>query len=165
QYSVSIEEGSRISSYFKYLANLAVGERRRPQSGSLSYECDKNEFQDLRLSTIANFQGRESLVIRLLEIKTEMILEKSTLLPQELKIMQKFIDYKSGLILFSGPVNSGKTTTTYELVRNRMKHSKTQVISIEAPVENKEDKYLQIHEKEKAGKKEETSLKTGIRDT
>ena len=58
QYSVSIEEGSRIISYFKYLANLDVGERRRPQSGSLSYECAQNEFQDLRLSTIANFQDR-----------------------------------------------------------------------------------------------------------
>lgn len=163
QYSVSIEEGSRIISYFKYLANLDVGERRRPQSGSLSYECAQNEFQDLRLSTIANFQGRESLVIRLLEIKTEMILEKSTLLPQELKIMQKFIDYKSGLILFSGPVNSGKTTTMYELVRNRMKHSKMQVISIEDPVEIKEDNFLQIQVNEKAGNTYENSLKASLR--
>src|SRR5699024_7326112 len=129
-----------------------------------SYECAKNEFQDLRLSTIANFQGRESLVIRLLEIKTEMILEKSTLLPQELKIMQKFIDYKSGLILFSGPVNSGKTTTMYELVRNRMKQSKMQVISIEDPVEIKEDNFLQIQVNEKEGNNYENFKKTSLRN-
>ena len=163
QYSVSLEEGTRIVSYFKYLANLDVGERRRPQSGSLSYEFTKNEFQDLRLSTIANFQGQESLVIRLLEIQTEMILEKSSLLPQELKMMQRLIQYKSGLILFSGPVNSGKTTTMYELVRNRMKHSKIQVISIEDPVEIKEDNFLQIQVNEKAGNTYESSLKACLR--
>lgn len=163
QYSISIEEGNRIVSYFKYLANLDVGERRRPQSGSLSYEFSKNEFQDLRLSTIANFQGQESLVIRLLEIQTEMVLEKSTLLPQELEMMQRLIQYKSGLILFSGPVNSGKTTTMYELVRNRMKQSKMQVISIEDPVEIKEDNFLQIQVNEKAGNTYENSLKASLR--
>src|SRR5699024_8028696 len=142
---------------------LDVGERRRPQSGSLSYEFSNNKFQDLRLSTIANFQGQESLVIRLLEIQTEMILEKSTLLPQELKMMQRLIHYKSGLILFSGPVNSGKTTTMYELVRNRMKQSKMQVIAIEDPVEIKEDGFLQIQVNEKAGNTYENSLKASLR--
>jgi len=163
QYTIDAEEGNRLISYFKYLANLDVGERRRPQSGSLLYELTTDVFQDLRLSTISNYQGQESLVIRLLEIQNERSLEDSALLPQELNIMRRLIDYKSGLILFSGPVNSGKTTTMYQLVRNRMKNSRMQVISIEDPVEIKEDNFLQIQVNEKAGNSYEESLKASLR--
>lgn len=163
QYTISVDEGKRIISYFKYLANLDVGERRRPQSGSLLYEYTTDEFQDLRLSTITNYRGQETLVIRLLEIQREMSLTSSSFLPQELNTMQQLIEYKSGLILFSGPVNSGKTTTMYQLVKNRMKKSKMQVISIEDPVEIKEDNFLQIQVNEKAGNTYEESLKASLR--
>ncbi|HLR92477.1 MAG TPA: competence type IV pilus ATPase ComGA [Atopostipes sp.] len=163
QYSIDEEEGTRLISYFKYLANLDVGEKRKPQSGSLYYEYRIDAYQDLRLSTITNYQGKESLVIRLLETQDETTLEKSTLLPQELNLMKRLIAYKSGLILFSGPVNSGKTTTMYQLVRNLMKNSNMQVISIEDPVEIEEDKFLQIQVNEKAGNTYETSLKASLR--
>lgn len=163
QYSIDDEEGYRLISYFKYLANLDVGEKRRPQSGSLLYEYVVGTFQDLRLSTISNYQGKETLVIRLLETQNEMTLEKSTFLPRELNLMKRLVAYKSGLILFSGPVNSGKTTTMYQLVRNRMQHLNMQVISIEDPVEIEEDRFLQIQVNEKAGNTYEASLKASLR--
>lgn len=163
QYSIGLEDGNRLISYFKYLANLDVGERRRPQTGSLLYELKEDQFQDLRLSTISNYHGQESLVIRLLEIHEEISLEDSTFLPDELQMMRRLIDYKSGLILFSGPVNSGKTTTMYQLVRNRMKKSGMQVITVEDPVEIKEDSFLQIQVNEKAGNTYEETLKASLR--
>lgn len=163
QYTISEEEGVRLVSYFKYSANMDVGERRRPQSGSLVYELTGERTQDLRLSTITNYHGQESLVIRLLEIQEEISLEKSTFLQDELRWMKRLIDYKSGLILFSGPVNSGKTTTMYQLVRNRMTKSKLQVISIEDPVEIEEEKFLQIQVNERAGSTYEASLKASLR--
>src|SRR5699024_5955635 len=138
QYTISVDEGKRIISYFKYLANLDVGERRRPQSGSLLYEYTTDEFQDLRLSTITKYRGQETLVIRLLEIQREMSLTSSSFLPQELNTM-------------------------YQLVKNRMKKSKMQVISIEDPVEIKEDNFLQIQVNEKAGNTYEESLKASLR--
>lgn len=162
QHIIKEDEGTRFISYFKYLASMDVGERRRPQSGSLVYELEKEE-QDLRLSTITNYHGQESLVIRLLEIQENISLEKSTFLPNELRYMKRLIDYRSGLILFSGPVNSGKTTTMYQLVRNRMSKSKMQVITIEDPVEIKEEKFLQIQVNEKAGSTYEASLKASLR--
>ena len=163
QYSIGLEDGNRLISYFKYLANLDVGERRRPQTGSLLYELSDDQFQDLRLSTISNYYGQESLVIRLLEIHEEISLDDSTFLPDELQMMKRLIDYKSGLILFSGPVNSGKTTTMYQLVRNRMKKSGMQVITVEDPVEIKEDSFLQIQVNEKAGNTYEETLKASLR--
>lgn len=162
QHTVSEEEGTRLISHFKYLASMDVGERRKPQSGSLVYELEEDE-QDLRLSTISNYQNQESLVIRLLEIQEEISLEKSTFLPDELRWMKRLIDYKSGLVLFSGPVNSGKTTTMYQLVRNRMHHTRMQVITIEDPVEIEEERFLQIQVNERAGNTYEESLKASLR--
>lgn len=162
QYTVEEEEGTRLISYFKYLASMDVGERRKPQSGSLVYELEKTD-QDLRLSTIANYQNQESLVIRLLEIQEDISLARSTFLPDELQAMKRLIDYKSGLVLFSGPVNSGKTTTMYQLVRNRMKQTQLQVISIEDPVEIEEERFLQIQVNERAGNTYEESLKASLR--
>ena len=163
QYKVSEEEGGRLITYFKYLASMDVSEKRRPQSGSLSYPIGEDKEQDLRLSTISNYHNKESLVIRLLEIKEEVYLDKSTLLQEELRLMKRLILLRSGLILFSGPVNSGKTTTMYQLVRDRMRNTNLQVISIEDPVEIEEEKFLQIQVNEKAGNTYEASLKASLR--
>lgn len=163
QSQVNADEGNRIISYFKYLASMDVGEKRKPQSGSLVYQLEDDQMQDLRLSTISNYHNQESLVIRLLEIQEEIALEKSTFLQEELRLMKRLVLLKSGLILFSGPVNSGKTTTMYQLVRNRLKNAQLQVISIEDPVEIEEEKFLQIQVNEKAGNTYEASLKASLR--
>ena len=163
QFKISADDGSRLITYFKYLASMDVGEKRIPQSGSLLFTLEQDEMQDLRLSTISNYHNKESLVIRLLEIKDEVLLEKSTLFQEELRLMKRLILLKSGLILFSGPVNSGKTTTMYQLVRDRMQNTQLQVIAIEDPVEIEEEKFLQIQVNEKAGNTYEASLKASLR--
>lgn len=163
KYKLDEDEGNRVISYFKYLASMDVGEKRKPQSGSLLYELDDNTTQDLRLSTISNYHNQESMVIRLLETQEEISLEDSTFLQEELRLMKRLVQLKSGLILFSGPVNSGKTTTMYQLVRNQMHRKQLQVITIEDPVEIEEEKFLQIQVNEKAGNTYEASLKASLR--
>ena len=163
QYKIDEEEGKRLISYFKYSANMDVGERRKPQSGSFVYKGEGEFNQDLRLSTLTNYHSQESLVIRLLETQENMNQDKSTFLPDELERIERLIHYKSGLVLFSGPVNSGKTTTMYQLVRNRMEKTKIQVIAIEDPVEIEEENFLQIQVNEKAGNTYEASLKASLR--
>lgn len=163
QYSIDLEKGNRLVSYFKYQASMDVGEKRMPQSGSTVFILSDKEALDLRLSTISNYQHQESLVIRLLEIQENFSLEKSTFLQEELRLMRRLIQLKSGLILFSGPVNSGKTTTMYQLVKDRMKNKQLQVISIEDPVEIEEENFLQIQVNEKAGNTYEASLKASLR--
>ena len=163
QYKIDEEEGKRLISYFKYSANMDVGERRKPQSGSFVYKGEGEFNQDLRLSTLTNYHSQESLVIRLLETQENVNQDKSTFLPDELELIERLIHYKSGLVLFSGPVNSGKTTTMYQLVRNRMEKTKIQVIAIEDPVEIEEENFLQIQVNEKAGNTYEASLKASLR--
>lgn len=163
KYSVSIEKGIRLIQYLKYLADMDVGERRAPQGGGLVYTLGDQWEQDLRISVITNYHGQESMVIRLLESQEKILLEQSTFLAEELNEMKILNQFKSGLILFSGPVNSGKTTTMYQLIRERINKAELQVITIEDPVEIEEERFFQIQVNEQAGGSYEESLKASLR--
>ena len=63
---VSTKIAEQFISYLKYQAGMDVGERRRPQSGSLTFEFSVHQIIELRLSIITNFKQKESMVIRLL---------------------------------------------------------------------------------------------------
>ena len=57
------EFGEKLVSHFKFLASMDIGERRKPQNGSLYLQMDGQEVY-LRLSTLPTVY-QESLVIRL----------------------------------------------------------------------------------------------------
>src|SRR5690625_3553933 len=115
--SFSGEEGRRFISYLKFLGNMDVGEKRRPQSGSATLSVDHLP-QDLRFSTITNFKQEESLVIRLMSKAGQVNLEQQSFFRNDVAKLKQLVRYKSGLLLFSGAVGSGKTTTMYHLVRD-----------------------------------------------
>lgn len=161
QFILDYEEGVRLISYLKFLANMDVGERRKPQSGSCTF--DLGESIDLRLSTISNYRSNESLVIRLLSKKQDNDETDNCFFKYELSILKQLVQYKSGLILFAGPVDSGKTTTMYNLIRSRSIKDKQQVISIEDPVEIEEADFLQIQVNEAAGITYEALIKSSLR--
>lgn len=163
KYTLPTEKGMRLIQYLKYLADMDVGERRAPQGGGLVYPLGDQKQQDLRISVITNYHGQESMVIRLLESQEKILLEESTFLSAELDKIKKLSQFKSGLILFSGPVNSGKTTTMYQLIRERINKSEIQVITIEDPVEIEEERFFQIQVNEQAGGSYEESLKASLR--
>ena len=54
-----------VISHFKFVAGMNVGEKRRSQLGSCDYQYDE-KVSSLRLSTVGDYRGHESLVIRLL---------------------------------------------------------------------------------------------------
>lgn len=149
-------------SYFKFKSNMDVSEKRRPQSGSMTFQL-KEKGVDLRFSTISNYQSQESLVIRLLKQKETTEQDIKTFFQYEYELLKNLVDSKSGLLLFSGPVDSGKTTTMYHLVKNRLKGEKQQVITVEDPVEIEESSFLQCQVNEPAGVSYEHLLKSSLR--
>lgn len=162
QFYLDHEEGSRLISYFKFRSNMDVSEKRRPQSGSMTFLL-KDKGVDLRFSTISNYQSQESLVIRLLKQKETSDEDIKTFFQHEYTLLKKLVDAKSGLLLFSGPVDSGKTTTMYHLVKNRLNGEKQQVITVEDPVEIEESTFLQCQVNEPAGVSYEHLLKSSLR--
>lgn len=162
---VSTKIAEQFISYLKYQAGMDVGERRRPQSGSLTFEISGHQIIELRLSIITNFKQKESMVIRLLHRsqKENSSIQATTYFPKDWKLLEQFLRYKSGLILFSGPVSSGKTSTMYSLLRGRMNEKTLQVITMEDPVEYHEPMFLQTEINEKAGITYELLIKSCLR--
>lgn len=129
----SIEKGERLISYFKFLSNMNVGERRKPQSGAVRYRLNGKKIE-LRLSTIANFRYQESLVIRLLYANPGFEPGLHAFFPAQEAELLELLDHKSGLVLFSGPTGSGKTTTIYHLLRRKYADEPLQIITMELSV-------------------------------
>lgn len=150
QSAESIEWGKRLISYFKFLANMDVGEKRKPQSGAAHMTVDGTDVE-MRFSTITNVLLLESLVIRLIRQQRQHSTMVRTYFPQDIACLRRLVRRKSGLILFSGPVGSGKTTTIYQLLRERMDKEAIQIITMEDPVEIYEPRFLQTEVNERAG--------------
>ncbi|HEL1617631.1 TPA: Flp pilus assembly complex ATPase component TadA [Streptococcus suis] len=152
---VAEEEVTAIISHFKFLAGLNVGEKRRSQQGSCDYDYGSGEIS-LRLSTVGDYRGKESLVIRLLydnDKELKFWFEAAERLAEEIK--------GRGLYLFSGPVGSGKTTLMYHLAR--LKFPDKQILTIEDPVEIKQEDMLQLQLNEAIGATYDNLIKLSLR--
>ena len=144
-----------VISHFKFVAGMNVGEKRRSQLGSCDYQYDE-KVSSLRLSTVGDYRGHESLVIRLLHDEEQDL----HFWFQDIGELGK--QYRQrGLYLFAGPVGSGKTTLMHELAKSLFKGQ--QVMSIEDPVEIKQEEMLQLQLNEAIGLTYENLIKLSLR--
>ena len=141
--SFPFEDMTAIISHFKFVAGMNVGEKRRSQLGSCDYPLEDGVVS-IRLSTVGDYRGYESLVIRLLHDEERELRFWFDQLPD----LQKKLAGR-GLYLFAGPVGSGKTTLMHALAQERF--ADQQVMSIEDPVEIKQDNMLQLQLNDQIG--------------
>lgn len=84
--------------YCKYVADMALSEQRRPQIGAMDWNIADNQYF-LRLSSVGNFAGAESLVIRIIyslqDVSTAFFDEN------QLRFISE-MSKKRGLIAFPG---------------------------------------------------------------
>lgn len=149
------QEGQALINHLKYAAQMDVAEHRRPQVGACEYEIADAKYA-LRLSSIGNFQDRESLVIRIIY----GLSESRYFLPEQFQELCALAP-RRGLILTSGPTGSGKTTTMYGLAKH-IGQDKL-VMSIEDPVEINETNFLQVQVNDRAEMAYEALLKAALR--
>jgi competence protein ComGA len=161
KFSIPKQECERLISHFKFTASMDIGERRRPQSGSFSYEVD-NRVIGLRLSTLPA-SNSESLVIRLLPQETHIPFHRLSLFPAMTRKLIALLKHSHGLIIFTGPTGSGKTTTLYSLLNETSHLFQRNVITLEDPIEKEYDSVLQVQVNEKAGVSYTTGLKAILR--
>ncbi|MFV0556566.1 MAG: competence type IV pilus ATPase ComGA [Lactovum sp.] len=152
---IELKEANSLISHFKFISGMNVGEKRRTQLGSVLYSFGQ-QSRRLRLSTVGDFQGQESLVIRILHEKTESL----EFWFDELESLKKVIGQR-GLYLFSGPVGSGKTSLMYHIAKEKFKDK--QVISIEDPVEIVDEKFLQLVRNDVIGNSYDDLIKLSLR--
>ncbi len=147
----------RLIAYLKYRADMAVSEHRRPQLGALTWHCGPEKV-NLRLSSVGDYQGRESLVVRFIYQLTDD--SYHLLFPEQWQELKTLL-HRRGLILFAGPVGSGKTTTMYRLARELA--SRQVVMTIEDPVEISEPRFVQLQINDLAGMGYQQLLRLGLR--
>ena len=154
---LSFEEADKCINYFKFKANMNISEKRRPQLGAWRYAVD-SKVVNCRFSSVGNFMLKESLVIRLI-YQIDDLEKQRYFIPSQWKKIEKTC-LKRGLILFSGPTGSGKTTSMYELIK---KYSEKQILCIEDPVEIFQPNVLQLQVNEDAGITYEHLAKVALR--
>jgi type IV pilus assembly protein PilB len=127
------EIGPAIISRIKILANLKIDERRKPQDGRFRITNDGKEI-DFRVSTLPVITG-EKVVMRILD-KDQGLANISVLglLGTALSDMQSAIEETYGMILFTGPTGSGKSTSLYALLKI-LNSEERNIITLEDPIE------------------------------
>ncbi len=124
----------KIISLFKIDAGLDITEHRRSQDGVFKKRIDQNRFLDFRINVHASEFG-EDAVIRILDASRNLLpLDKLGFPPQMLKVYLKLIENPQGLILFTGPTGSGKSTTLYSTL-GQLNHGDKKIVTAEDPVE------------------------------
>ena len=117
----------------KILAKLRLDEKRKPQDGSFSTSIDGRKI-DFRVSTMPAYYG-EKVVMRILDSeKGVKPLDQLGLSEVNLNIIREAIRKPYGLILVTGPTGSGKSTTLYSIM-NELDKEKSNIVSLEDPVE------------------------------
>ena len=115
---------SILISRIKIISGLDISERRLPQDGRVSLSLgDKNI--DVRVSTLPSSYG-ERIVLRILDKQASQINIDDLGLPE--KILSNYknsLKNPEGIILFTGPTGSGKTTTLYAGLRYLSDSSQT----------------------------------------
>jgi competence protein ComGA len=152
---------SRLIAHFKFLASMDIGERRKPQNGSMVVSI-KGTQVNLRLSTLPT-AFEESLVIRILPQRTVLPITQLSLFPNTAKKLISLLKFSHGLIIFTGPTGSGKTTTLYSLLHSCKRLFNRNIITLEDPIESKSDEVLQVQINEKAGITYASGLKAILR--
>ncbi|WP_261810797.1 competence type IV pilus ATPase ComGA [Levilactobacillus humaensis] len=154
---ISTATGEQLLTYLKFHADMVVSERRRPQVGSLAWKTIEMPI-DLRLSTVGDFSGRESLVVRLIYPYDTL---QATYLVAGQSQQLSALSRQRGLILFAGPTGSGKTTAMYAMATQLA--GDPVVLSIEDPVEIRESQFIQLQVNAAAGMTYEALIKVGLR--
>lgn len=150
-----------LLTYYKFTSGMDIGETRKPQNGVLFHKTQSIHYH-LRLSTLP-VNKNESLAIRLLPQEKNLALKNAFLFPYQLNKLYQWMQHRSGLILFTGPTGSGKTSTLYALLQSIIQDGSYQTITLEDPIEKNLSDILQVQINEKAGITYQAGLKAALR--
>jgi len=141
-------------------ADLDISNHTTPQDGRLRVEINDNTY-DLRISYLPSHNDSR-LVIRLLNQGRNFSLEALGFPIRDQQTLRQICRQSKGLILFTGPTGSGKTTSLYSLLAGLNK-PEINIMTAEDPVEYQLQGISQIEVDEGRGRRFDTVLKSMLR--
>ena len=150
-----------IINKLKIRAGLDISEKRLPQDGRITIKTSNEDF-DIRASSLPTLHG-EKIVLRILSKDADHIqLSDLGFSEKELLSYKESVRKPNGIILISGPTGSGKTTTLYATLK-LLNDEKTNILTIEDPIEYTLEGINQVQLRENIGLDFSSTLRTFLR--
>jgi len=141
---------SAVISRIKIMSDLDISEHRRPQDGKIQFKKYGGKDIELRVATIPTQGGLEDVVIRILDSKEPLPLDKIGFSKRNFDNFSRSVSEPYGLIFVCGPTGSGKTTTLHSALKYINK-PETKIWTAEDPVEITQRGLRQVQIKPKIG--------------
>ncbi len=150
-----------VISSVKIMAQMNIAEHRKPQDGRFSIKIDSEEF-DVRVSVLP-MQFGETVNLRILNREATFInLDELGLSTKDRTVLEDMISLPYGMVLFTGPTGSGKTTSLYAALAY-LNNAKRKIITLEDPIEYKIEGITQMQMESRIGFDFSTSLRYVLR--
>lgn len=134
-----------LTSRIKILARMDTTTAFQPLDGAIQFGN-----VEMRVASMPSF-GAESVTIRLLDSSLELNnLHDLGFAAANEKIFRQMIDASAGMIILTGPMNSGKSTTLYAALRELNRPSRS-IMTLEDPIEQHVEGISQVQVNEKNG--------------
>jgi len=147
--SFKIDRLPAITNRMKILSDMDIAERRLPQDGSTKIRVN-GKTVDLRFSCLPTISG-QSMVIRLLDNNRGLMkLDDMGFFKEALTGIRKCLSKSFGMILFTGPTGSGKSTTIYSCLQESV-FTNRNITTLENPVEYRLPGVCQVQIRENIG--------------
>jgi type IV pilus assembly protein PilB len=146
---------------FKIMARADIAVRQRPQDGAFAIRVAGRRI-DVRLSTLPTTFG-EKIVLRIIDSESE--LQSLGTLGYDDRVvagLRRALDRPDGLVLVTGPTGSGKTTVLYAALHH-LRTGRTNIVSVEDPVERTLPGVNQIPVNTRAGASYASVLRSVLR--
>ncbi len=150
----------RIVSRIKVMADLPIYKTKIVQDGKIV-----RGGTEMRVSFMPAAKG-EQLVIRVFHFhEDELSLDSLGLQDHSHQALKKVLGMKDGIVVFTGPSSSGKTTAMYSLLKDfeRSSVKDTHIITLEDPVEFDLQSIMQVNVDEESGFTFSDALKAVLR--
>lgn len=149
-----LEISRRVVVALKVMASMDIADSRRPHDGRIGEQYMSGDGQalgmDMRVSTLPCVCG-EKAVVRLLPRKNPFsTIDKLGFSPKVLPTYKTWLEQPQGLIIFTGPTGSGKTSTLYTSLQS-IATEHVNVVTVEDPVEYVLPRITQTQVNEAAG--------------
>jgi type IV pilus assembly protein PilB len=132
-YTLHRDHWAALNVRLKVMSRANISESRRPQSGRFSLTFMGREI-DFRVSFHPTLYG-ENIVIRILDkARSLQCLEELGFMPEDIHLLKRYANHPQGMMIFSGPTGSGKTTSLYALLAY-MDSKHKNIMTLEDPVE------------------------------
>jgi len=147
--SLDISLYKRLMNYIKFLANIDLNYKFKPQTGSFHYSYN-NKVYSIRTSFMPSMHG-ESMVVRILNNHQQLSIEDLSYYPSVLKQLKMLTSKNNGLIIVCGKTGSGKSTTLYTILDSIYQQTHKNIITVEDPIEIYNQHFIQIQLNETMG--------------